>query len=68
MRYVAACLIEKSFKQWKMIPKKVLKLDKWHLPTSNPIYSCFGMFQEPEVSSLSTRELAAHHPILSKSL
>jgi len=59
-------LTEKGFKNWKIIlKKKVLKLDKWHLPMSNPIYSCSGMFQEPEGSSLSTRELAAHHQSLS---
>jgi hypothetical protein len=28
---------------------------------SNPNYSCSGMFQETEASSLSTGELTAHH-------
>lgn len=46
MRYTATCLTQKGFKLWKIIPKKVLELDKWHLPMSNPIQSCSGMYQE----------------------
>jgi hypothetical protein len=65
MRYSATCLKEKGFKYWKLILKKVLELDKWHLPMSNPIDSCSGMFREPKGSSLQTRQLAAHHQSLS---
>jgi len=57
MRYITTWLSEQGFKHWKIILQKVLELDRRHLTTSHEIYSCSGMFKEPEGSSIQGRAI-----------